>query len=120
MNGRRLLVVDDDVGIRDVVRAYAEREGFVVSEAAAGDDAARLRRILGRVGDLEHGRPVAINQERLVALAVDRCSDSLHAEQLARDSGGLFPAEGGRRWVRTRSITLTMGNVSACRSGPIR
>ncbi|MCA1572522.1 MAG: response regulator transcription factor [Chloroflexi bacterium] len=34
-------MVDDDAGIRDVVRAYAEREGFAVSEAAAGDDAAR-------------------------------------------------------------------------------
>lgn len=41
VNEQRLLVVDDDAGIRDVVRAYAVRDGFVVSEAADGTDAAR-------------------------------------------------------------------------------
>ena len=41
MTPARLLVVDDDVGIRDVVRAYAARDGFFVSEAANGHDAAR-------------------------------------------------------------------------------
>ncbi len=41
MDRQRLLVVDDDAGIRDVVRAYATRDGFVVSEAADGIDAAR-------------------------------------------------------------------------------
>jgi len=39
VNRLRLLVVDDDAGIRDVVRAYATREGFLVSEAADGHDA---------------------------------------------------------------------------------
>jgi len=34
-----LLVVDDDAGIRDVVRAYATRDGFLVSEAADRHDA---------------------------------------------------------------------------------
>lgn len=41
VNEQRLVVVDDDAGIRDVVRAYAVRDGFVVSEAADGSDAAR-------------------------------------------------------------------------------
>lgn len=41
MDRQRLLIVDDDAGIRDVVRAYAQREGFVVSEVATGDEAAR-------------------------------------------------------------------------------
>ncbi|MDQ3690744.1 MAG: response regulator transcription factor [Chloroflexota bacterium] len=41
MTPARILVVDDDVGIRDVVRAYAARDGFLVSEAADGYDAAR-------------------------------------------------------------------------------
>jgi len=39
---RRLLVVDDDPGIRDVVRAYATRDGFTVEEAADGEAAERL------------------------------------------------------------------------------
>ncbi len=39
MNPLCLLVVDDDAGIRDVIRAYATRDGFLVSEAADGHDA---------------------------------------------------------------------------------
>jgi len=38
---QRLLVVDDDPGIRAVVRAYASREGFEVEEAADGERADR-------------------------------------------------------------------------------
>jgi DNA-binding response OmpR family regulator len=38
----RLLIVDDDPGIRDVVKAYAVRDGFTVLEAADGTEAARL------------------------------------------------------------------------------
>jgi len=40
-DGARLLVVDDDPGIRDVVRAYARRDGYAVEEAADGTEAAR-------------------------------------------------------------------------------
>jgi DNA-binding response OmpR family regulator len=37
--GRRVLVVDDEARIRAVLRAYLEADGFVVSEAATGEDA---------------------------------------------------------------------------------
>lgn len=36
---RRVLVVDDEAKIRDVLRAYLETEGFTVSEAATGREA---------------------------------------------------------------------------------
>jgi DNA-binding response OmpR family regulator len=36
---RRVLVVDDEAGIRAVLRAYLENEGFSVSEAATGREA---------------------------------------------------------------------------------
>jgi DNA-binding response OmpR family regulator len=42
VESHRLLVVDDDPGIRDVVRAYAQRDGYAVSEAANGLDAERI------------------------------------------------------------------------------
>jgi len=38
---RRVLVVDDERGIREILRAYLESEGFLVSEAATGADALR-------------------------------------------------------------------------------
>ena len=42
--GSRILVADDEPHIREVVRAYLEREGYEVVEAADGETA------------LEHGR----------------------------------------------------------------
>ena len=41
---RRILVVDDEAGIRRVLRGYLEADGFAVSEAATGESAvARVR-----------------------------------------------------------------------------
>ena len=34
--GARVLVVDDEPQIRTIVRAYLERDGFTVQEAATG------------------------------------------------------------------------------------
>lgn len=43
MASQRILVVDDEPGIRHLVRMYLEQEGFLVDEAADGQDAiARL------------------------------------------------------------------------------
>ena len=42
VEARHLLVVDDDAGIRDVVRAYAARDGYRVTEAADGHEAQRI------------------------------------------------------------------------------
>ncbi len=39
MQGKHVLVVDDESTIREVLRRYLEREGFSVSEAADGDQA---------------------------------------------------------------------------------
>ncbi|SES11731.1 DNA-binding response regulator, OmpR family, contains REC and winged-helix (wHTH) domain [Pedococcus cremeus] len=39
MTAQRVLVVDDEPGIRKVLRAYLEREGFAVDEAADGPSA---------------------------------------------------------------------------------
>lgn len=39
MTAQRVLVVDDEPGIRKVLRAYLEREGFLVDEAADGGTA---------------------------------------------------------------------------------
>src|SRR5688500_642765 len=39
MAAQRVLVVDDEPGIRKVLRAYLEREGFLVDEAADGRSA---------------------------------------------------------------------------------
>ena len=39
MTAQRVLVVDDEPGIRKVLRAYLEREGFAVEEAADGPSA---------------------------------------------------------------------------------
>ncbi len=41
VQGNRILVVDDESGVRDVVKRYLEREGFEVALAATGADAAR-------------------------------------------------------------------------------
>src|ERR1017187_2831920 len=38
---RRVLVVDDEPHIRDVLRGYLEADGFAVSEAADGEEAVR-------------------------------------------------------------------------------
>ncbi|MPY80540.1 MAG: response regulator [Actinophytocola sp.] len=46
----RVLVVDDDETVRDVVRRYLERAGFDVDLAGDGDDA--LRQFAGRSPDL--------------------------------------------------------------------
>mgnify|MGYP000415731294 CR=1 FL=1 len=45
MEGRHILVVEDEKRLQDVVRIYLEREGFRVSQAYDGEDALRL---LGR------------------------------------------------------------------------
>lgn len=45
---RRILVVDDEPDIRRVLRAYLEKEGYAVGEAATGAEA--LRQILGPAG----------------------------------------------------------------------
>jgi DNA-binding response OmpR family regulator len=47
--GSRILVADDEPHIREVVRAYLEREGYEVIEAADGDTA------------LEHGRNAGLD-----------------------------------------------------------
>src|SRR5688500_3722337 len=39
MAAQRVLVVDDEPGIRKVLRAYLEREGFLVDEAVDGRSA---------------------------------------------------------------------------------
>lgn len=44
MNGKQVLVVDDDPKIVQLLRAYLEREGFTVLEAADGPDGLRLAR----------------------------------------------------------------------------
>lgn len=48
---RRILVVDDESGIREVLRAYLENEGFVVDEADTGAEALRraARRAASRI-----------------------------------------------------------------------
>ena len=38
----RILIVDDDVNIRQLLRLYMEREGYEVDEAARGDEAAAM------------------------------------------------------------------------------
>jgi DNA-binding response OmpR family regulator len=42
--GRRVLVVDDENNIREIVRGYLEREGFEVAEASDGDGALSVAR----------------------------------------------------------------------------
>jgi len=42
MAGKRILVVDDEKKIVDIVKAYLEREGFQVSVAYDGKDSARF------------------------------------------------------------------------------
>jgi DNA-binding response OmpR family regulator len=42
MAAQRVVVVDDEAGIRRVLRAYLEREGFLVDEAADGPSALAL------------------------------------------------------------------------------
>ena len=48
MSPRRVLVVDDEAGIRQVLRGYLEREGFEVTEAPDGGSALRLAAAAGR------------------------------------------------------------------------
>jgi DNA-binding response OmpR family regulator len=48
--GERILVVDDEAGIRDLVETYLRSEGFAVDEAADGDEA--LDRIARHPPDL--------------------------------------------------------------------
>ena len=48
MSPRRVLVVDDEAGIRQVLRGYLEREGFEVTEAPDGGSALRLAAAPGR------------------------------------------------------------------------
>ena len=45
--GSRILVADDEPHIREVVRAYLEREGYEVTEAADGDEALERARTDG-------------------------------------------------------------------------
>ena len=42
LSGQRILVVDDEPMVREVVCAYLDREGFRVSEAASGTDALKM------------------------------------------------------------------------------
>lgn len=42
MQKQHILVVDDESGVRDVLKAYLEREGFGVSTAATGLEAAKI------------------------------------------------------------------------------
>jgi DNA-binding response OmpR family regulator len=42
MEGRHILVVEDEKRLQDVVRIYLEREGYRVSQAYDGEDALRL------------------------------------------------------------------------------
>jgi DNA-binding response OmpR family regulator len=51
MTAQRVLVVDDEPGIRKVLRAYLEREGFLVDEAADGLSA------ISRIGSEESPAP---------------------------------------------------------------
>ncbi len=44
MPNRRILIVDDEEGIREVLRDFFEGEGFKVFEAAAGTDALEMTR----------------------------------------------------------------------------
>lgn len=39
MDEKKILVVDDEAGIRDIIREYAEAEGYIVIEAIDGVDA---------------------------------------------------------------------------------
>ena len=54
MTAQRVLVVDDEPGIRKVLRAYLEREGFGVDEAVDGPSA------LTRFEDELHGFKTAL------------------------------------------------------------
>jgi DNA-binding response OmpR family regulator len=47
MSGERVLVVDDEAGIRRVLRGYLEREGYAVEEAADGAAALALFELPG-------------------------------------------------------------------------
>lgn len=42
LNGQRILVVDDEPMVREVVAAYLDREGFQVMEAKTGSDALQI------------------------------------------------------------------------------
>jgi len=44
LNGKRILVVDDEAKIRMLIRKYAEFEGYTVEEASDGMDAVKLCR----------------------------------------------------------------------------
>lgn len=44
MNGKKILVVDDEASVRKLVRSYLEKEGFQVIEAADGNRAIELAR----------------------------------------------------------------------------
>ena len=44
LNGQSVLVVDDEAGIREVVSAYLDRDGFRVSEAVNGSQALEILR----------------------------------------------------------------------------
>ena len=48
--GERILVVDDEAGIRDLVGTYLRKEGFEVDDAADGDEA--LERLVRQTPDL--------------------------------------------------------------------
>lgn len=42
LNGKRILVVDDEPTVREVVAAYLDRDGFSVTQAIDGEEALRL------------------------------------------------------------------------------
>mgnify|MGYP002622803720 FL=1 len=44
LNGQSVLVVDDEAGVREVVSAYLDRDGFRVSEAVTGSQALEILR----------------------------------------------------------------------------
>ena len=54
-------------------------------------------RILGGVGDLQHCRTVAVDQEGLVTLTLGDLGHAVHGKQVTCDAGRLCLAEGGWR-----------------------
>jgi DNA-binding response OmpR family regulator len=50
MTQKRILVVDDEVAIQDVVKAYLQKEGFLVDTASSGREA--LEKVVQQGPDL--------------------------------------------------------------------
>jgi len=78
---RRVLVVDDDTGIRDVLRDILEDAGYLVDEAANGKSALRMLRASGhpRIVLLDLWMPEMDGLGVLGAVAEDAILRSRHA-----------------------------------------